>query len=87
MALDIAAFRPLTDFLADASALSDAVKDTPPAAGYDEVLLPGEPELNSAATRRVEGIPLDETTWAQLAEAAVRNWALRCRANHFIPLG
>ena len=70
MALDIAAFRPLTDFLADAAALSSVIKDTPPAAGYDEVLLPGEPELNAAAVRRMDGIPLDETTWMQLAEAA-----------------
>ena len=41
-----------------------------PAPGFDEVLLPGEPEQHTAARRQAEGIPVDETTWSQLMTAA-----------------
>lgn len=71
------AFRPAEEFLADAAALSARAKATPPAAGFAEVLLPGEPEERMAVQRRAEGIPLDDTTWAQIlaaaAEVGVRN--------------
>lgn len=70
LVLDVGAFRPLTEFLTDAAGLSTTLKETPPAQGYEEVLIPGEPELRNAALRRTEGIPLDETTWSELAAAA-----------------
>ena len=70
LVLAIEAFRPLEAFLADGAALGERVKATPPAPEFDEVLLPGEPEQRSTEHRRAEGIPLDETTWAQLTEAA-----------------
>lgn len=35
-----------------------------------EILLPGEPEFRSAAQRRQEGIPIDETTWSHICDAA-----------------
>jgi LDH2 family malate/lactate/ureidoglycolate dehydrogenase len=68
--LNIEAFRPLTDFLADAATLSHKTKAVPTAEGFDEVLLPGEPELQTAAHRRNHGIPLDDTTWSQLVAEA-----------------
>lgn len=40
------------------------------APGFDEILLPGEPERRSAA-RRAEGIEVDATTWADIRAAAV----------------
>jgi len=70
--LSIEAFRPLTDFLADGAALRKQVKAVPPAPGFDEVLLPGEPEQRSAERRRAEGIPIDDTTWTQLVDAATK---------------
>jgi len=36
------------------------------------VLLPGEPEQQSAAQRRANGVPLDDGTWAQLVAEAQR---------------
>lgn len=70
VAFSIEAFRPLEAFLADGAALCEQVKAVPPAAGFDEVLLPGEPEHRSAESRRADGIPVDESAWAQLTAAA-----------------
>jgi LDH2 family malate/lactate/ureidoglycolate dehydrogenase len=66
----IDAFRPLQDFLTDAAALCNAVKNLAPAPGFDEVLLPGEPEHRAAERYRGEGLLVDEATWAQLTSAA-----------------
>ena len=35
-----------------------------------EILLPGEPEFRSAECRRQEGLPVDETTWSRICDAA-----------------
>lgn len=40
--------------------------------GVDEILLPGEPELRTAAARRRDGLPLDPGTVSQLDELAAR---------------
>lgn len=40
--------------------------------GVDEILLPGEPELRTAAARRRDGLPLDQGTVSQLDELAAR---------------
>jgi uncharacterized oxidoreductase len=37
---------------------------------FDEVLLPGEPERLSSRERAETGIPVDETTWREIREAA-----------------
>lgn len=68
--LNIEAFRPLADFFADSTHIADRIKATKPARGFEEVLLPGEPEVRSAQAREESGIPLDETTWAQIVETA-----------------
>ncbi|MBS1251144.1 MAG: Hydroxycarboxylate dehydrogenase B [Anaerolineales bacterium] len=70
LALSGEAFRPTEAFLADGAELCEQVKETPPAAGFDEVLLPGEPEQRTAERRRTEGIPVDGATWTQLTAAA-----------------
>jgi uncharacterized oxidoreductase len=49
-------------------ALTKKLKATPPAQGYDEVLVAGEPELRHEAKRKREGIPLAEATWESLVE-------------------
>ena len=40
--------------------------------GVEEILLPGEPELRTAATRRRDGLPLDDGTVSQLDDLATR---------------
>ena len=40
------------------------------APGFDEILLPGDPELRATAERLARGIPVDETTWRDIRTAA-----------------
>ena len=47
------------------------VKAAPPAAGFEEVLLPGEPEARTGEARRKTGIPVDDKTLADVLEAGV----------------
>jgi uncharacterized oxidoreductase len=63
--------------LADPAAVAEHVEATkahirssPVAPGFDEVLLPGEPERRAAKARMDAGIPVDETTWSEICEAA-----------------
>jgi uncharacterized oxidoreductase len=49
--------------------LVDWVKRPPYQEGFDEILVPGEPERRSMAEREANGIPLDDATWEQLTEA------------------
>ena len=46
--------------------LASWIKTCKPAQGFDEVLLPGEPEAQAFAQRSVHGIPVDQTTWTKL---------------------
>jgi LDH2 family malate/lactate/ureidoglycolate dehydrogenase len=69
-AFDVRAFMPLEDFAALARALAAAVRATPSAPGCDEVLLPGDPERRTAATRTLEGIELADSTWQSITSAA-----------------
>jgi len=60
-------------FMAEAAAVVDWVKASPAADPARPVMVAGEPELRSRAARLGAGIPIDETTWAELqagAEAA-----------------
>jgi len=53
-------------------ALYDWVTSAPPARGSDGVILAGEPERRARAARTMDGIPIAEAAWDQLAEAAAR---------------
>ncbi|HXQ10846.1 MAG TPA: malate/lactate/ureidoglycolate dehydrogenase [Caulobacteraceae bacterium] len=56
---------------AEAKAMLDYIRSTPPAEGIDRVRLPGDPERESAAKRSVEGIPIDDNTWRELRDAGL----------------
>jgi hydroxycarboxylate dehydrogenase B len=45
-------------------------KDTKPAKGTEEVLIPGEPEARIRAERTKNGIPLPDDTWAAIVNTA-----------------
>jgi len=53
-------------FEAETRAMLDYMKSTPPVAGIDEVLIPGEPERIAMKNRTRDGIYIDDTTWSQL---------------------
>jgi hydroxycarboxylate dehydrogenase B len=57
-------------FFSDIDNYTDWVKSSPPAPGVDEVMFPGDPERKSRAEREANGIPVDDTTWAQLLDSA-----------------
>jgi LDH2 family malate/lactate/ureidoglycolate dehydrogenase len=65
---DVNAFRPLDDFKRDIAAFVDYLKQTPPAAGFDEVLYPGEFEYRTTQQRRRDGIYVEDQTWRQLMD-------------------
>jgi uncharacterized oxidoreductase len=67
--VDATTFHPLADYEKAADFILKRVKDVPPAKGFSEVLLPGEPEQRSKAERLRDGIPVPEATWNAIVEA------------------
>ncbi|TRW99138.1 Ldh family oxidoreductase [Paracoccus sp. M683] len=59
-------FMALTDFQARMDEFNRRIKSLPRAAGVDEVLMPGEPEVRTEALRRAQGIPLTDNVVADL---------------------
>ncbi|MCY3918101.1 MAG: Ldh family oxidoreductase [Chloroflexi bacterium] len=70
MALLPEAFDEATDFAIQVEALKARVKAVKPAAGFEEVLVPGEPEARSYEERVNEGIALPDRVWADLCGVA-----------------
>jgi uncharacterized oxidoreductase len=60
------------DFADRVDWLIGRVKDTLPAAGFDEVLVANEPELRTERRRQADGIPIPDGTYASLLAGAVR---------------
>jgi len=63
---NVEAFLPLQKFKQDIAEFVDYLKATPPAAGFSEVLYPGELEYRTAQQRRREGIYIEDETWNQV---------------------
>jgi hydroxycarboxylate dehydrogenase B len=55
---------------AEVEAIIGYVTASPPADAAEPVLVPGDPEREQRARRSAEGVPIDEATWGQIAEAA-----------------
>jgi LDH2 family malate/lactate/ureidoglycolate dehydrogenase len=72
LAIDIARFLPLDEFRARMDRLTRIMKTTPPAKGYSEVLVAGDPEWRMEDERRRNGVPVGHGTWKALCEAADR---------------
>lgn len=68
--IDVSAFLPREEFFGLARRVSLHMKSSPPAEGFREVLLPGEPEFRMAETRRRDGIPVDEGIWNKILDYA-----------------
>jgi LDH2 family malate/lactate/ureidoglycolate dehydrogenase len=72
LAIDIARFLPLDQFRMRMDHLIRTMKTTPPAKGYSEVLVAGDPESRMEQERRRNGIPVGPGTWKALCEAGDR---------------
>jgi hydroxycarboxylate dehydrogenase B len=68
--LDPAQFRGRGAFDQDVDQLVAYVKSSKLAEGFNEILIPGEPELKERARREKDGIPVDDETWRQIRQNA-----------------
>jgi len=66
--IDIDRLRAENSFHSDVENLIAYVKSSALAPGFQEILIPGEPEANERAKRLQNGIPVDDETWRQIAE-------------------
>lgn len=64
--INIDAFTPLDTYQQGVQALFDHMRAIPPADGVDSVLIPGEPEQKSRASRMTDGIELPQSIYEQL---------------------
>jgi LDH2 family malate/lactate/ureidoglycolate dehydrogenase len=63
LCLDPRLFQPDASFAQTVESVAQRLKSQPPAEGFEEVLLPGEPESRSRAERMEKGVPLPDATW------------------------
>ncbi|MGY8993412.1 MAG: malate/lactate/ureidoglycolate dehydrogenase [Rhodospirillales bacterium] len=56
--------------MADMHEFRNHVLASPPAPGVEAVMMPGDPERKSRAKRLLDGLPIDETTWNDIAIVA-----------------
>jgi uncharacterized oxidoreductase len=70
MALNVGAFTPFERYRDEVEELCAAIKASPPAEGFDEVLLPGEPERRARALRSEQGVSLADQTWNEITKLA-----------------
>lgn len=70
--LDPAAFSGTEFYSNEIQALGQFVKSSKLMSGFDEILLPGEPEAREVERRKKAGIPIDDTTWKKICDIAVK---------------
>ena len=69
-AVDAGVFRPFTEYAKAMAVTLHRIKSVPPAPGFEEVLVPGEPEYRTRLQRLEAGIPVPADTWAALSSVA-----------------
>jgi LDH2 family malate/lactate/ureidoglycolate dehydrogenase len=72
LAIDIQRFMPLTEFKTRLDRLIAHLKSAPPADGYNDVLVAGEPEWRTEEERLRTGIPLPDEVWQALLSVGLR---------------
>jgi len=68
LAIDAARFLPMDEFQARMQKMRDTVTGSHPAAGFDEVLIAGDPEWRSDQQRRRDGVPVSRGIWDELTK-------------------
>ena len=69
--LDLKALGDPAHIARESAAVGDWVKASPPAPGFTEILLPGEPERRARERRLAEGVPIDDRSLADIRAAIV----------------
>ena len=69
-AVEANVFRPFEEYAKAMASTLHRIKSVPPAPGFDEVLLPGEPEHRTREQRLEGGIRLPADTWSALCDVA-----------------
>jgi uncharacterized oxidoreductase len=70
MAIDIGKITDINRFKSKVDELLKKIRESPPAPGYDEVLIPGEPERRYKKKRLVDGIFIEDKTWGDIVALA-----------------
>jgi len=70
LAIKISSFIDVDEYKKEVQILIDWVKSSKLAPGAQKVYYPGEIEEESRTRRTADGIPVEETTWGRIAEAA-----------------
>ncbi len=68
--IDPEAFVSREEFLARARKFIEEVKSSRPAAGFKEIMIPGEPEFRARERHLREGIPIADEVWREVREMA-----------------
>lgn len=68
--INIEALTPLAKYQQNVRAFLDVMKATPPASGFDEVLVPGDFEHQSRVERLAEGIEIPTATYQKIEDWA-----------------
>jgi uncharacterized oxidoreductase len=68
--INAAGFMPAEDFYERVEDIRSYMKSSKPAEGFEQVMVPGEPEMRNARGRKRDGIPLDDATWDAIMKAA-----------------
>jgi LDH2 family malate/lactate/ureidoglycolate dehydrogenase len=72
IAIDVRRFLPLDEFNARVAKLVGMMKSSALGAGFDEILVAGEPEKRIERQRLRDGIPIPDGNWRDLVDAAER---------------
>lgn len=70
LAINISSFIDVDEYKKEVQILIDWAKSSKTAPGVKKIYYPGEIEEDTRATRSADGIPVEETTWGRIAEAA-----------------
>ncbi len=71
LAFNIESFVSPEQFLEQTNDLCEQIKASPPAEGFAEILLPGEPEIRERKRRLEAGISIPDQTWREIEALAV----------------
>lgn len=70
MAIDVGRITDIGDFKLKVDELFRSVKSSPVASGFDEILIPGDPERRMREVRLREGVYIEDRTWDEIAALA-----------------